>query len=84
MEEEAARPDEQVADKADEEDGVVAMFAAGSDAQVGEVDEEEVREGVDYLGGVGSRVVILTMEQSAWGLQWSYLGGGICKLLRTS
>lgn len=67
VEEEAARPDEQVANKADEEDGVVAMFAAGSDAQVGEVDEEEVREGVDYLGGVGSRVVILTTELSAWG-----------------
>lgn len=75
MEEEAARPDEQVADKADEENGVVAIFAAGSDAQVGEVDEEEVREGVDYLRGVGSRVVILTTELSAWGLEWSYLGG---------
>ena len=59
VEEEAAGADEQVADEADEEDGVVAVFAAGLDAPVGEVDEEEVREGVDYLGGVRGCVVIL-------------------------
>ena len=59
MEEEAAGADEQVADEADEEDGVMAVFAAGLDASVREVDEEEVREGIDYLGGVRGCVVIL-------------------------
>ena len=59
MEEEAAGADEQVADEADDEDGVVAVSAAGLDASVGEIDEEEVREGVDYLGGVRGCVVIL-------------------------
>ena len=59
VEEEAAGADEQVTDKADEEDGVVAVFAARLDAPVGEVEEEEVREGVDYLGGVRGCVVIL-------------------------
>ena len=59
VEEEAAGADEQVADEADEEDGVVAVFAAGLDASVGKIDEEEVREGVDYLGGVRGCVVIL-------------------------
>ena len=59
MEEEAAGADEQVADEADEEDGVMAVFAAGLDASVREVDEEEVRESVDYLGGVRGCVVIL-------------------------
>ena len=59
VEEETARADEQIPDEADEEDGVVAVPAAGSDAQVGEVDEEEVGEGVDDFGGVGGRVVIL-------------------------
>ena len=59
VEEEAAGADEQVADEADEEDGVVAIFAAGLDASVGKIDEEEVREGVDYLGGVRGCVIIL-------------------------
>ena len=74
VEEEAAGADEQVADEADEEDGVVAMFAAGLDAPVGEVDEEEVREGVDYLGGVWGCVVVLpglsvgSMGWIRWGL----------------
>ena len=59
VEEEAAGADEQVADEADEEDGVVAVSAAGLDAPVGQVDEQEVRERVDYLGGVRRCVVIL-------------------------
>ena len=59
VEEEAPRSDEKVAHEADEEDGVVAVAAAGLDAQVGVVDEEEIGERVDYLGGVRGRVVIL-------------------------
>ena len=74
MEEEAAGADEQVADEADEEDGVVAVFAAGLDAPVREVDEEEVRESVDYLGGVRGCVVILA-EPSVGSMGWIRCGG---------
>lgn len=82
VEEEAARADEQVADEADEEDCVVAVCKAGADAEVGEVDEEEVRERVDDFGGVGGRVVVLATRrcQRGAGFQW----WGLCKLLRTS
>ena len=81
VEEEAAGADEQVADEADEEDGVVAVFAAGLDAPVGEVDEDEVREGVDYLGGVRGCVVILA-ELSVGSM--GSIGWGVGKLLRTN
>ena len=39
MEQEAAGADEKVSDEADEEDGIVAIPAAGLDAHNGEVDE---------------------------------------------
>ena len=81
VEEEAASADEQVADEADEEDGVVAVFAAGLDAPIGEVDENEVRESVDYLGGVRGCVVILA-EPSVGLMGW--IGWGFSKLLRTN
>lgn len=41
----------------------MAVFAAGLNTQIGKVDEQEVCEGIDYLGGKWSRVVIL-MELS--------------------
>ena len=39
MKQEAAGTDEKVSDETDEEDGVVAIAAAGLDAHDGEVDE---------------------------------------------
>lgn len=52
MKEEAAGPDKQVANEADDKYGVMAVFAAGLYASVGEVDKEKVGEGIDYLGGI--------------------------------
>lgn len=56
----------------------MAMFAAGLNAEIGKVDKEEVCEGIDYLGGVWGRVVVLWVELSVgqrelvwWGLQTS-------------
>ena len=59
MEEQASSPNEQVANKADEKDGVMSLFPTGLDAQIGKIDEEEVCEGVHYLGGIRGRVVVL-------------------------
>ena len=79
VEEEAAGADEQVADVADEEDGVVAVFSAGGDAPVGEVDEEEVRECINYFSRVGCCVVVLQSVSRA-----SEIQKFICTLLHTS
>ena len=76
VEEEAARPDEQVADEADEEDGIMAVFAARLNANIGKVDEEEVCEGIDYLGGVWSGVVVLVELSVVEGSNGKYLGNG--------
>lgn len=59
MEAEAARADEQVAEKGNDEDGIVRVGQAGSYPPVGAVHEEKVRECVDDLGGVEGRIVIL-------------------------
>ena len=56
----------------------MAVFAAGLNADIGKVDEEEVGEGVHYLGGVGGRIVIL-LELSVGG-QRNYFG----EILQTS
>jgi hypothetical protein len=59
VEEEATRPDDQVADEGEQEDAVMGLLEAVGDAAVGEVDEEQVGEGVDDLGGVFGGVVVL-------------------------
>lgn len=59
VEGEGAGADEQVAHEGDEEDAVVVVLVAGVHAFEGEVDEEEVGEGVDDFGGVGGCIVIL-------------------------
>ena len=65
VEEEAAGADDQVADEGEQEDAVVVLLQAVGDAAVGEVDEEQVGESVDYLGGVlGGIVVLLAPIQS--------------------
>ena len=37
----------------------MTVFSTGLDANIGKVDEEEVCEGIDYLGGIWCRVVVL-------------------------
>lgn len=43
----------------------MAVFAAGLNAEIGQVDKEDVCESVHYLGGIWRRVVVL-MELSVW------------------
>jgi len=59
VEGEAAGADDQVADEGEQEDAVMVLLQAVGDAAVGEVDEEQVGEGVDDLGGVLSGIVVL-------------------------
>lgn len=76
VESEGAGADEQVAGEGDEEDAVVVVLEAGVHAFEGEVDEEEVGEGVDDLGGVGGCIIILFVSCQLWG--WG--GRGILRL----
>ena len=50
MEHETADTDKEVPEVCNAEDGVVAIVAAATDTEVGEVDKEQIREGIDYLG----------------------------------
>ena len=59
VEEEAAGADDQVADEGEQEDAVVVLLQAVGDAAVGEVDEEQIGEGVDDLGGVLGGIIVL-------------------------
>lgn len=59
VEKEAARADDQVADEGEQENAVVVLLQAVGDAAVGEIDEEQVGEGVDDLGGVLGGIVVL-------------------------
>ena len=52
MKHEAAYSDEEVPEIRDAEDGVVAVGLARLDSAVGEVDEHQVGEGIDDLGGI--------------------------------
>ena len=59
MERKTPAPYQQVSKVRDEEDAIVPVAPAVVHALEGEEDEEEVGEGVDDLGRVGRRVVVL-------------------------
>ena len=59
MEEKASCSHQAVSNERDEEDLVMFLDEAGVYSPVGEVDEEEIGEGIDSLGGVVSGIVIL-------------------------
>ncbi len=59
----------------------MAVFAAGLNAETGKIDKEEICEGVDYLGGIKSRIVVL-VELSVGSMKLFF--SGICTLLRTN
>ncbi len=59
MEHEAADSDKKVAEVCDLEDHVMAMFSTTVDAGVCEIHEHQIRQGVDDLGGVVCRIIVL-------------------------
>lgn len=52
MEHEAADPNKEIPEVGNAEYSVVTISAAGADAEKGKVNEEQVSEGVDDLGGI--------------------------------
>lgn len=55
----ATSADDQVANEGNEEDGLMAVLEAVFHAPEREHDEEDVRDGIDDLGGVDGRIVVL-------------------------
>ena len=77
VEEEAAGTDEKIANKSDEEDGIMAVPEATADADIGETEEENVGEGIDDFGRILSEVVVLIDENgsllaSGQAMDWMY------------
>jgi hypothetical protein len=59
VEEEAARPDNQISSKGDHEDLIVSMAQTAADALDSEPHKQQVGQGVDDLGGVDGGIVVL-------------------------
>jgi hypothetical protein len=58
VESEAAGADDEVAHEGEQEDALMVLLKAVADAAVGQVDEQQVGEGVHDLGGVFCRIVV--------------------------
>jgi hypothetical protein len=56
---ETSAANNEVSNEGYEEDGIVSISQAVGDAPECKIYKDKVREGVDNLGGVGGRVVIL-------------------------
>jgi hypothetical protein len=73
MERKASGPHDQVSQKGNEKDAIMAMFCTIVHALDGEVDEQQVRESVDDLGGiVGYHIVLEKDNDTVRSLSWSF------------
>ena len=59
VEEEAPTPHQCVAHVADQEDSIMPVLSAASNADVGQIDEEQICQCVDDLGSVMGGIVVL-------------------------
>jgi hypothetical protein len=59
MEQEAPEPDDQVAEKSHQEDIVMAASKTIGNPLVGQIDENQIRQGIHDLGGVDCGIVVL-------------------------
>ena len=59
MKEKAPKSNQGVANIANQENGIVTMLPAALDADVGEIDEEKVRQCIDDLCSIWSGIVVL-------------------------
>ena len=62
MKHETPKADEEIAIVCNLEDCVVALLSAALDSSVCEVDEHEIGEGIDDLGGVVCGIVVLLLS----------------------
>ena len=59
MESKTPRSDQKIAKESDAENSIMAILPTIDHAFEGQVDEEEVRQGVDYLCGVSRGIIVL-------------------------
>ena len=59
VEHEAAEANEKIAKISNLEDGIMAVVSAALDALVGKIDEHEIGQGVDDLGGIVGGIIVL-------------------------
>lgn len=62
MEQEAPKTNDQIADEANQEDGIMSVSDTAGNASICQVDEGEVRKRVDNFSGIGCRVVVLKID----------------------
>lgn len=59
MKEEAPDSDEQISNKGNQKNGIMALLEATSDASVSEIEEEKVCRRIDSLRQVDCRIIVL-------------------------
>lgn len=59
MEEEASNAHQKIPNKGDDKDSIMAIFSAAYKTRVGKVYENQVGQGIDYLGHEWSGIVVL-------------------------
>lgn len=59
MEQEAAQPNDQIADKAKQEHFIMSISDTAGNAAICQVDKRQIRERVDNFGGIGCCIVVL-------------------------
>ena len=59
MKQEASDAHQKISDKSNDKNGVVTMFSTAYQTCIGKVYEKQVGQCIDYLGYVGSGIVVL-------------------------
>lgn len=80
MKQEATNAHQQVSDKGDQENRIMAISSTASHAQIPKIHKQEVRQGIDNFRRVGSGIVVLGHGQPSGSISKGRAG----KLLHTS
>lgn len=62
MEHEASKADQEIAKICNLEDCIMTLLSAALDSSVGQIDEHEICEGIDDLGGVVCCIIVLLLS----------------------
>lgn len=80
MEQEATNAHQQVSNKGDQENGIMAIPSTAGHAQIPKIGKQEVRQGIDDFRRVGSGIVVLGHCQPSRSIRKERAG----KLLHTN